>query len=120
VAVRKNWHAMPRKVNYVQNSGNYKIQSNFEGKIKSVILHYGGFNFTPFDHDLTLFYRELMEKMDPDVGFVIITGNDDKAAKLKDTLTSYKSVKLPDGTARLKYLKLIVKTGYSSIHHIFF
>jgi hypothetical protein len=60
---------------------------------------------------MSVFFRDLLEKMDNDVGFVILIGEDDNAQKVKQALAPYSSQKLPDDTKRVKYLKVDVKTG---------
>ncbi len=86
------------------------LVSNVEGKIQVVILHYGDGSLGTFWHDMTVFFRDLMEKMDKDVGFVILVGEDEQAEKARETLNHYAHHRLPDGTARVKFLKVKVKT----------
>lgn len=96
-------HAYPQSTNLV---------SNVDGKIKVVILHYGnGAYFDGFWFDMSLFFRDLIEKMDRDVAFVILLGEDDNALKVEQALRPFSSQKLPDATQRVKYLRVDVKTG---------
>lgn len=91
---------------------NENLVTNIDGKIRTIIFHNGnGSYFSGFWFDMSVVFRDLMDKMDKDVGFVILVGTDSKADKLKDVLKSYESQKLPDGTARVKYLTVDVKTG---------
>jgi hypothetical protein len=60
--------------------------------------------------DQTVIFRELLEKMDKDVGFVILVCNDRGGDYVKDVLKPYDTQKLPDGTARVKYLTIDFKT----------
>lgn len=91
---------------------NENLVSNVDGKIRVIIFHNGdGSYFSGFWFDMSVVFRDLMDKMDKDVGFVILVGKDYKADKLKEVLKPYASHKLPDGTARLKYLTVDVKTG---------
>lgn len=91
---------------------NENLVTNIDGKIRVIIFHYGnGAYFSGFWFDMSVLYRDLMDKMEGDVGFVILVGKDSKAEKLKKKLASYASEKLPDGTARLKFLRVDVKTG---------
>ncbi len=88
------------------------LVTNIDGKIRVIIFHYGnGAYFSGFWFDMSVIFRDLMDKMDKDVGFVILVGKDNKAEKLKKTLAPYATQKLPDGTARVKYLGVDVKTG---------
>ena len=88
------------------------LVSNIDGKIRVIIFHYGnGGYFSGLWFDMSVLYRDLMDKMDPDVGFVILVGTDDKVKYLKKNLASYSEQKLPDGSSRLKYLQVNVKTG---------
>jgi hypothetical protein len=88
------------------------LVTNIDGKIRVVILHYGdGSYFSGFWFDMSVLFRELMDKMEKDVGFVILVGTDSKVEKLKETLAPYMKQKLPDGTSRVKYLEVDVKTG---------
>jgi hypothetical protein len=86
------------------------LVSNVDGKIRVVILHYGESRWGGFWHDQTIFFRHLMDRMDKDVAFVVLLGNDHKAEKAKEVLKPYAEVKLPDGTPRVKFLTLDVKT----------
>lgn len=86
------------------------LVSNVDGKIRVIILHNGDYGSHGSWFDMSVFFRDLMDKMDKDVAFVIVVGNDLRADKLKEALKSYESEKLPDGTARLKYLTVAVKT----------
>ena len=81
-----------------------------EGKIHVVILHYGDGSWGIFCHDQTVFFRDLMDKMDKDVAFVVLVGKDYAAKKAKDVLKPYAATKLPDGTSRVKFLTVDVKT----------
>jgi hypothetical protein len=91
---------------------NENLVSNVDGKIRVIIFHNGdGSTFSGFWFDMSVVFRDLMDKMDKDVGFVILVGKDSKADKLKEVMQPYTSQKLPDGTARLKYLTVGVKTG---------
>lgn len=88
------------------------LVTNIDGKIRVVIFHNGdGSYFSGFWFDMSVVFRDLMDKMDKDVGFVILVGKDAKADILKEKMKPYASQKLPDGTARLKYLTVDVKTG---------
>ena len=51
-----------------------------------------------------------MDKMDKDVAFVVLIGKDEAAKKAQDVLKPYASIKLPDGTPRVKFLTVDVKT----------
>jgi hypothetical protein len=91
---------------------NENLGSNIDGKIQVIIFHNGdGSYFSGFWFDMSVVFRDLMDKMDKDVGFVILVGKDYKAEKLKKVMKPYASQKLPDGKARLKYLTVDVKTG---------
>jgi len=83
---------------------------NVEGKIQVVILHYGDGSWGTFWHDQTIFFRDLMDKMDKDVAFVVLVGKDDAAKRAQDVLKLYAAIKLPDGTPRVKFLTVDVKT----------
>jgi hypothetical protein len=83
---------------------------NVEGKIQVVLLHYGDGSWGTFWHDQTVFFRDLMDKMDKDVAFVVLVGKDDAAKKAQDVLKPYAAIKLPDGTPRVKFLTVDVKT----------
>jgi hypothetical protein len=88
------------------------LGSNVDGKIRVIIFHYGnGAYFRGFWFDETVLFRDLMDKMDKDVGFVILVGKDYKGDKVKEVLEPYAAEKLPDGTARVKYLTVDVKTS---------
>jgi len=88
------------------------LVSNIDGKIRVIIFHNGdGSYFSGFWFDMSVVFRDLMDKMDKDVGFVILVGKDSKGDKLKDVMRPYASQTLPDGTARVKYLTVDVKTG---------
>jgi len=87
------------------------LVSNVEGKIHVVILHIGDGSMGAFWHDMTVYQRDLMDKMDKDVAFVVILGEDERAKKAKAILQSYAAVKLPDGTPRVKFLNVDVKTS---------
>jgi len=52
-----------------------------------------------------------MDKMDDDVAFVVLLGNDPHAERAKEILEPYASVSLPDGTPRVKFLKVDVNTS---------
>lgn len=97
---------------YPAHGPNENLVSNVDGKIRVIIFHNGnGSYFSGFWFDMSVIFRDLMDKMDQDVGFVILVGTDAKADKLKEVMKPYASQKLPDGTARLKYLTVDVKTG---------
>lgn len=85
--------------------------SNVDGKIRVVILHYGVNRAGGFWFDQTIFFRDLMDKMDKDVAFVVLVGTDYKADEVKEILESYASERLPDGTARVKFLTVDAKTS---------
>ena len=88
------------------------LVTNVDGKIQVVIMHYGnGGYYSGMWFDETVLFRELLDKMDKDVGFVILVGKDYKGDICKQKLESYASQTLPDGTARVKYLKVDVKTS---------
>ncbi len=88
------------------------LVSNVDGKIRVIILHYGnGGYYRGMWFEETVLFRELLDKMDKDVGFVILVGKDYKGDICKQKLESYASQKLPDGTARVKYLEVDVKTS---------
>lgn len=86
------------------------LVSNVEGKIRVIILHHGDGSWRTFWHDQTIFFRDLMDKMDKDVAFVVLIGKDYRAEKAKEILKPYASVKLSDGTSRVKFLTVDVKT----------
>lgn len=86
--------------------------SNIDGKIRVIVFHNGDGSYSSgFWFDMSVVFRDLMDKMDPDVGFVILVGTDSNGDILKEKMKSYESQKLPDGTPRLKYLPVDVKTG---------
>jgi len=87
-----------------------ELLSNVDGKIRVIILHYaeGG---EAFWFDQKVLFRDLFEKMDKDVGFVMLGGKDDRAVRARDALRSFESERLPDGTARLKHLVVDVKSS---------
>ena len=91
-------------------AGMESLVPNVEGKIHVVILHYGDGSWGTFWHDQTVFFRDLMDKMDKDVAFVVLIGKDDAAKKAQEVLKPYAEVKLPDRTPRLKFLTVDVKT----------
>lgn len=86
------------------------LVSNVEGKIQVVILHYGDGSWGTFWHDQTVFFRDLMDKMDEAVAFVVLVGQDEAAKRAIDILEPYAAKKLPDGTPRVKFLTVDVKT----------
>jgi hypothetical protein len=88
------------------------LVSNVDGKIRVIIFHngYGGY-YSGFWFDETVLFRELVEKMDKDVGFVVLVGKDYKTDIFKQKLKSYESQRLPDGTPKVKYLQVDVKTS---------
>lgn len=88
------------------------LVSNVDGKIRVIIFHNGnGAYFQGFWFNETVLFRDLMDKMDKDVGFVILVGKDYKGDKVKKVLEPYAAEKLPDGTPRVKYLTVDVKTS---------
>jgi len=87
------------------------LVSNVDGKIRVIILHYGKPRRDGFWHDQTVFFRDLMNKMDKDVAFVVVLGKDKKAEKAREILKPYAEVKLPDGTPRVKFLTVDVETN---------
>lgn len=87
-----------------------ELVSNVDGKIQVVILHYARF-MDVFWFDQTVLYHELLEKMDKDVGFVILLGTDERAGGVKEVLKRYAGEKLPDGTSRVKFLGVDVKSS---------
>jgi len=91
-------------------SGIESLVSNVEGKIHVVILHYGDGSWGTFWHDQTIFFRDLMDKMGKDVAFVVLIGKDEAAKKVQEVLKPYAAEKLPDGTPRVKFLTVDVKT----------
>ncbi|NIO80104.1 MAG: hypothetical protein GTN53_06060 [Candidatus Aminicenantes bacterium] len=86
------------------------LVSNVDGKIKVIILHYATWG-NGFWFDQTVIFRELLEKMDKDVGFVILLGKDYMTDHVKETLKPYEKQKLPDGTPRVKYLNVEMKSS---------
>lgn len=95
---------------YIFGSGE-NLVSNVDGKIHVIILHNGNGSNGGFWFDQTVVFRELLEKMDKDVGFVILLGDDNNGDYVKEALKSYDTQKLPDGTARVKYLVTYAKTS---------
>ena len=88
------------------------LVSNVDGKIKVVLLHYGnGAYCDGFWFDMAVFFQDLIRKMDKDVGFVILHGRDDRAHQVKKALRAFDHQTLPDGSRRVKYLAVSVKTG---------
>ena len=87
------------------------LVSNVDGKIRVVILHFGNGEYLGFWYDQTVLYRELLSKMDRDVAFIILTGKDEAALKARDSLKALAQEKLPDGTDRVKFLDVDVKTS---------
>ena len=95
---------------YIFGSGE-NLVSNVDGKIHVIILHNGNGSIGGFWFDQTVIFRDLFEKMDKDVGFVILLGDDSNGDYVKEALKSYDTQKLPDGTARVKYLLTNAKTS---------
>jgi len=91
-------------------AGDENLVSNVEGKIHVVVLHIGDGSWGNFWHDMTVYQRDLMNKMDKDVAFVVILGKDEKAKEAKAIFEPYAAVKLPDGTPRVKFLTVDVET----------
>lgn len=88
------------------------LVSNIDGKIRTIILHNGdGHAGLGFWFDETVLFRELLDKMDRDVAFVILLGDDINGDRVKKVLKPYETQLLPDGTARIKYLTLDAKTS---------
>ncbi|MDQ1353696.1 MAG: hypothetical protein QG657_4003 [Acidobacteriota bacterium] len=87
------------------------LVSNVDGKIHVIILHNGNGSSEGFWFDQTVVFRELLEKMDKEVGFVILLGDDTNGDSVKEILKPYDTQKLPDGTARVKYLTVDTKTS---------
>ncbi|MBN1225054.1 MAG: hypothetical protein JXB23_17530 [Candidatus Aminicenantes bacterium] len=87
------------------------LVSNVEGKIHVVILHYGDGSWGTFWHDMTVYFRDLMDKMSEDVAFVVVLGKDTRANKAREILQPYAVKKLPDGTPRVKFLTVDVETN---------
>ena len=78
------------------------LVSNVDGKIRVIILHYGDGGYGEgFWFDQTVLFRELLEKMDKDVGFVILTGKDEKPRQLREALKPWAGKQMPDGTERV-------------------
>ncbi len=93
-------------------SQNTNLVSNVDGKIRVIILHYGnGAYFDGFWFDMSVLVRDLLKKMDPDVAFVILHGKDGNAKKFKQALQPFNRQKLCDGTKRIKYHGVNVKTS---------
>ncbi len=93
-------------------SQNTNLVSNVDGKISVIILHYGnGAYFDGFWFDMSVLFQDLFKKMDKDVVFVILHGEDANAQKLKQILQPFSREKLSDGTSRIKYLRVNVKTS---------
>ncbi len=89
-----------------------ELVSNVDGKIRVIILHYGNGSFGEgMWFEETVLFRELLDKMDRDVAFVILLGKDYKGDLAKEKLKAYAAQKLPDGTPRVKYLVADVKTS---------
>lgn len=87
------------------------LVSNVDGKIRVIILHYGSGEDLGFWFDQTVLYKELLTKMDKDVGFIILLGKDAQARKARESLKPLAEAKLPDGTNRIKFLEVDVKTS---------
>jgi hypothetical protein len=87
------------------------LVSNVDGKITAVILHFGSGEYLGFWYDQTVLYRELLSKMDKDVGFIVLLGKDEAALRAREGLKPLAGVKLPDGTDRVKFLDVDVKTS---------
>jgi hypothetical protein len=87
------------------------LVSNVDGKIRVIILHYGSGEYLGFWYDQTVLYGELLAKMDKDVGFIILMGKDDQARKARESLKPLAEEKLADGTNRVKFLDVDVKTS---------
>jgi hypothetical protein len=87
------------------------LVSNVDGKIRVVILHYGIERAGGFWFDQTIFIRDLMNKMDKDVAFVVLVCDDVNGDRVKEILQPYSREKLPDGTTRVKYLTVDAKTS---------
>ncbi len=95
---------------YSLDSGE-NLVSNVDGKIHVIILHNGNGSSEGFWFDQTVIFRELLDKMDKDVGFVILLGDDINGDYVKEILKPYDTQKLPDGTARVKFLIVEAKTS---------
>jgi len=87
------------------------LVSNVDGKIRVIILHYGSGEYLGFWYDQTVLYRELLSNMDKDVGFIILLGKDAQARKVRESLKPLAEEKLSDGTNRIKFLEVDVKTS---------
>jgi len=87
-----------------------ELVSNVDGKIRVVILHYATFGESLWFDQTTLF-RDLFVKMDQDVGFVVLLGSDDNAVRARKVLEPYAETNLPDGTPRVKFLTVDVKSS---------
>lgn len=87
------------------------LVSNVDGKIHVIILHYGDGSWGTFWHEPSVFMKDLMDKMDDDVGFVVLVGKDQAAEKAQEIFKPCASLKLPDGTPRVKFLTVDVKTS---------
>jgi hypothetical protein len=88
------------------------LVSNVDGKITGIILHNGdGSYYSGLWFDMTVLFKDLLEKMDRDVGFVILITKDHRGQRVKKVLKPYENQKLPDGTARVKYMTVDVKTS---------
>jgi hypothetical protein len=87
------------------------LVSNVDGKIQVVILHYGSGEYLGFWYDQSVVYRELLSKMDKDVAFLIVLGKDESARALRERLGTLAGEKLSDGTDRVKFLEVDVKTS---------
>ena len=87
------------------------LVSNVDGKIRVIILHYGNGEDLGFWFDQTALYRDLLAKMDKDVGFIILLGKDAQARKARESLKTLAEERLPDGTNRVKFLEVDVKTS---------
>jgi hypothetical protein len=86
------------------------LVSNVDGKIRTVIVHFGDGGWEGFWHDQTIFMRELAGKMDRDVGFLVLLGNDARADRVRQALAPWASDRLADGTSRIRFLVLDVPT----------
>jgi hypothetical protein len=87
-----------------------ELVSNVDGKIRAVILHLSTFG-EGFWFDQTVLFRDLFAKLDPDVGFIVLLGRDENAARARAVLEPYAAATLPDGTARVKFLAVDVKSS---------
>lgn len=91
-----------------------ELVSNVDGKIRVVILHnafWASFWADGFWFDQTVLFRDLLAKMDREVGFVVLLGKDENAARTREALEPYADTKLPDGTDRVKFLVVDVKSS---------